>query len=76
MREIEKASFVTIAKELRITQAKARHIYGWFYHKQVLERIKALQDKAESYKEKDAVWEYYFRGDKSAKIRYDMLAKE
>lgn len=75
MREVEKASFVAIAKELRMTQAKARHTYEWFYHKQVLELIKALQEKAESYKEKMAISEYYFRNYSTSKKRYDILSR-
>lgn len=73
MREIEKASFVAIGKELRMTRAKAKHTYDMFYHSQALELIKALQEKAESQEEKNAIWEYYFRGNKTAKNRYDML---
>ena len=42
LREVEKASFVTIAKELRMTQAKARHTYEMFYHKQVIALIHVL----------------------------------
>lgn len=76
MREIQRASFVTIARELRITQMKAKDIYDSFYHKQVLELVKTLQDKAESEEEKDALWNRYIRSNKSAKKRYDMLTKE
>lgn len=76
MREVEKASFVTIAKELRMTQAKARHTYEMFYHKQVIALIKALQEKAESKEEKAAIWAYYFGRYHSSKKRYDMLTKE
>lgn len=76
MREVEKASFIAIGKELRITQAKAKCTYEIFYHEQVLELVKALQDKVESDKEKRAIWEYCFRGYRSAKKRYDMLTKE
>lgn len=75
MREVEKVSFVKIAKELRMTQAKAKRTYEMFYHKQVLELIKALQEEADSYEEKSAIWDYYFRGNKSSKKRYDMLTK-
>lgn len=75
MREVEKATYVKIAKELRMTRAKAKHTYDMFYHKQVLKFIKALEDKAESYEEKSAIWDYWFRGYKSSKERYDMLAK-
>ncbi len=32
IREVEKASFLAIAKELRMTQAKAKHTYEMFYH--------------------------------------------
>lgn len=76
MREAEKSSFVAIAKELRMTQAKARHTYEWFYHSRVLERIKVLQEKEESREEKSTIWEDCFRGYKSSKKRYDMLTKE
>ena len=75
LRDVEKASFVTIAKELRITQAKAKHTYEMFYHKQVLALIKALQEKAESKEEKENIWNYYFRRYHSSKKRYDMLTK-
>ena len=76
LREAEKASFVTIAKELRMTQAKARHTYEMFYHKQVIALIKALQEKAESREEKETIWNYYFGRYHSSKKRYDMLTKE
>ena len=54
IQEVENASFLAIAKELRMTQAKAKHTYEMFYHKQVLKLIKALEEKAESRKEKNA----------------------
>jgi hypothetical protein len=76
MREAEKASFVAIAGELRMTQAKAKRIYEMFYHKQVLELIKALQEKAGSTEEKRAIWDYCFSGNKSSKGRYELLIKE
>ena len=75
LRDVEKASFVTIAKELRMTQAKAKRTYEMFYHKQVLVLIKALQEKAESKEEKETIWKYYFRRYHSSKKRYDMLTK-
>ena len=75
LRDVEKASFVTIAKELRMTQAKAKRTYEMFYHKQVLVLIKALQEKAESKEEKETIWNYYFRRYHSSKKRYDMLTK-
>ncbi len=76
IQEVENASFLAIAKELRMAQAKAKHTYEMFYHKQVLKLIKALEEKAESRKEKNTIWEYYFRGNKTAKKRYDMLTKQ
>lgn len=76
MRETEKASFITIGKELHITPAKAKRTYEMFYHTQVLKLVKALQDKAENVEEKQAIWEHYFRGYHSAKKRYDMLTKK
>ena len=76
MRDAYGASFVTIAKQLRMTQAKAKHTYNMFYHGQVLELIKALQGKAESDEEKEAIWDYYFKEYNTAKKRYDALTKD
>lgn len=75
MRESERASFVSIAKELHITRAKAKRTYEMFYHKQVLKFIEALEDNAKSYEEKAAIWDYWFKGYKSSKERYDRLVK-
>ena len=75
LRDVGKASFVTIAKELRMTQAKAKHTYEMFYHKQVLALINVLQEKTESIEEKAAIWDYYFRRCYSSKKCYDMLTK-
>lgn len=75
MREAEKASFVTIAKELRMTQAKARHTYEMFYHKQVIALIHVLQEKEEDREKKAAIWDYYFGRYHSSKKRYDVLTK-
>lgn len=73
MREVEKASYVAIGKELQMTKAKAKHIYEWFYHEQVLEIIKGLQENVESHEEKMAILHYYFKGNKTSKKRYDKL---
>lgn len=75
MREVEKASFAAIAGELRITQAKAKRTYDMFYHKQVLELIRALQENADSHEEKMAIWDYYFRQNISCKTRYELIIK-
>ena len=76
MREDEKASFVAIAKELRMTQAKAKRTYEMFYHKQVLELVEGLQEKAESSEEKIAIWDKWFGERKSYKELYDLLTKK
>lgn len=76
MREDERASFVTIGKELHITRAKAKRTYEMFYHKKALPIIEALQEKATSYEEKRAIFDYWFGQYKSSKERYDMLMKE
>ena len=77
LRDIKKASFIAIAEELYITQAKARDLYEKFYHKQVLELIEDLQAKAESKEEEKAIWNHCFEGKyKTAKSRYDELTKE
>lgn len=76
MREAEKASFTKIAKELRMTPAKARHTYDWYYHEQVVELLEALQEKAASKKEMADLWDRYFKNNYSPKRRYDMLTKK
>lgn len=73
MREADKAPFAAIAKELRMTPAKAKHTYEWFYHKQVVALITKLEQKAESLEEKAAIWAYYFKRYKTSKKRYDAL---
>ena len=75
MRDVEKATFVKISKELHMTQPKARSIYESFYHKLVLELVRELKEKAESNEEKCAIYDYYFKGNKSYKKIYDMLTK-
>ena len=76
LRDEKKASFAAIAKELRLTQAKARHIYGMFYHEKVLALINELQEKPENEEEKEAIWDYYFKICYSSKKRYDMLTQK
>lgn len=75
MRETEKASFVAIGKEMRLTRAKAKRTYEMYYHKKVLALIEALQEKAESYEEKRFIWDSCFRGNISSKERYEMLTQ-
>lgn len=75
MREAEKASFVTIAKELRMTRAKAKRTYEMFYHKQVLELMEALESRAESYEEKVIIRDFWFKRYKSSKELYEALTK-
>lgn len=76
MREVQKAPFALIAKELRITQAKAKHTYDWFYHERVVELVKALQDTVKTFEEKAAIWDRYFKGNITDKKCYDMLIKD
>ena len=76
MEEAEKASFVEIAKEFRITRQKAKHTYDWYYHTKMLELMKILQEKTESEQEKGGIWEYCFRNNYSSKKRYEMLTKK
>lgn len=76
MREAEKASYIAIGKKLCMTQEKAKHTYEWFYHKQVLEFIKALEEKAGSCEEKRGIWDYYFKGFRTSKKRYDALIEK
>ena len=76
MRDVEKASFAAIGKELRITPAKAKCTYESHYHKKVLVLIKVLQEQVESEEEKKAIWRYYFEKYQSPKKRYDILTQE
>ena len=76
MREAEKLTFIAIAKKLRITPKKARHTYDMFYHRQVLDYVESLQEKAESDEEKIAILYHYFRNDLSAKKRYELMMSE
>ena len=76
MRDVEKASFITIGKKLRITPAKAKCTYKRFYHEKALALINALQEQAESEEEKKAIWRYYFEKYQSPKKRYDILTQE
>lgn len=71
MREAEKASYAVIAKELLMTPAKAKSTYEWFYHRQVLALIRALEEKTEGQQEKAAIREVYFKRYKTSKKRYD-----
>ena len=76
MREAGRASFAAIAKELEMTQAKAKHTYDMFYHQKGMEIVNALQNKAETKQEKNAIWNCYFRNQKSPKTQYDWMVKE
>lgn len=76
LREVQKATFKAIAKELHLTQAKAKDTYDKFYHKKSLALVHALQEKAASEEEKNAIWAYYFRGCHSPKKRYDILTQD
>ncbi len=59
MRETEKAPFAVIAKELNITQSKAKHTYDFYYHAKVLALIQNLIEKAESREEKEQLLKHY-----------------
>lgn len=75
-REAENASFAEIAKELRITREKAKHIYDSHYHKQAVALVKALTAQTESPQERMDIWNYYFRNNFTPKRRYEMLIKK
>jgi hypothetical protein len=75
MRDTQKAPYTVIAKELRITPIKAKHIYEQFYHIQVVALIEELQKQAKTPQEKSAIFEHYFQTYKTPKTRYDALAK-
>ena len=76
MRDIEKATFPAIAREMRITPEKAKYLYDSFYHRKVLAHIEALQKTAKTPAEKQAIWDRYFRGTRSPKKRYEMILEE
>lgn len=76
LREGEGATFLAIAKELRLTPEKAKHTYDWFYNRQVLAYVVALLKEAKSFEEKRAIWRRYFGGHPSAKKRYERMLDE
>lgn len=76
MREERRASFITIAKELRITRQKAMRIYNQFYHEKNEEICEALQAKAKSREEENAIWHYCFTKYTSSKKTYERLMKD
>lgn len=73
MREIEKASFIAIGKEMDMTPEKARHTYEMFYHLQVLDHVNRLQKEAKTADEARAIWDRYFRPHRSAKKMYERM---
>lgn len=75
MREKKHASFQEIADALRLTRAKAKRIYDLFYHKQVLEIVRNLQEKAETPEEKREIRDRCFAKHMSPKRRYELLTK-
>lgn len=75
MREVRKTSFREIANMMQMTQAKAKHVYEWFYHKQVIALIEDLQNGVNSHNERAAIWEHYFSKYRTSKERYDALTK-
>ena len=76
MREIEKATYNMIAKEMRITPEKAKHTYDSFYHQKVLKHVEALKRKAKGEDEKWAIVRRYFGEYRSSKKTYEMILKE
>ena len=75
MREEDKASFAAIGKALRMTPAKARHTYEWFYHDKVLALLKGMQEETADPGEKTAILNWYFDTYRTSKKRYDALTK-
>lgn len=73
LKEKKKTAFSKIAKELNITKQKAERTYNTYYHKLTFETLNKLCAKIDGKEEKEAVWDYCFRNNYSAKKRYDML---
>lgn len=76
MREVEKAPYAVIGKELSITPEMARHTYSYFYHEQILAYVHTLQKAAKNPVERAAIWHRYFEGNLSSKRRYDRILAE
>ena len=76
MREEEKLTFIAIAEKLWITPAKAKQLYNGYYHEQVMAVIQALQERAQTKEEKDAIHSGYFHSKLSAKQYYEWLTRE
>ena len=73
MKEKERKTFIEIGKELQLTREKTRALYESFYHKKNMVLIKILQDKVKTKKEKNDIWDFYFKNNWSSKKIYDML---
>lgn len=71
MRELEKKSYETIGKRLRMTKFKAEDLYQSFYHKKVLDYLSIIQKETG-----ENVWDYYFRSYYKPKTRYDMIIRD
>lgn len=76
MREIEKATYAVIGKEMRITPEKAKHTYDYFYHQKVLKYVNTLLKKAKSQDEQWAIRRRYWGKYRSAKKTYEMILDE
>ena len=76
LREEEKMSYRAIGEELRITPAKAKYTYDWFYHQQVLVLLKERQKDAADKQKERALWNYYFTAYRTPKQRYDALVND
>ncbi len=76
LREEEKMSYRAIGEELRITPAKAKYTYDWFYHQLVLALLRERQKDAPDKQEERALWNHYFSSYKTPKQRYDALVND
>lgn len=76
MREEQGATFLIIAKELRITPERAKHAYDNFYSLKVMARVSQLQKQTTDPDEQRAIWQHYFNNSRSSKTRYEMMLAE
>lgn len=58
-----------------MTKEKARQLYNSFYHQQVVAHVNAVEEKAETFDEKTAIWRRYFGTRLSPKKLYEMIRR-
>lgn len=76
LHEADGKPYADIAKELNITQAKAKSTYDAYYCELLSELVDFLQDQARTPEERESIRSYVYGGNKSYKTRYELLKEK